>query len=158
MRCKIIEFKSGDLLQSQADALVNAVNCVGIMGKGIALQFRQQFPENYQVYAHACINGELEPGKLLITATGQSDTRFIINFPTKRDWRGKSKMEYIEDGLQALVLEIKARGITSIAIPALGCGNGGLFWEQVRPLIEETLSPLINVQVLIFEPPDAPSS
>lgn len=129
------------------------------MGKGIALQFKQKWPENFRVYEKACKAGEVQPGKMLLHHLGKLAGRpyFIINFPTKKHWRAKSQIEFILSGLDDLVRLIQEHEIRSIAIPALGCGNGGLDWSQVRPIIEQKLSVLDNsVQVRLFEPADAP--
>jgi O-acetyl-ADP-ribose deacetylase (regulator of RNase III) len=123
------------------------------MGRGIALQFRKAFPENFKIYEAACKRGEVLPGAILVFETERSiNPRFIINFPTKRHWRDKSRMADIESGLDALIAEVKARPISSIAIPALGCGLGGLNWSEVRPRIEMTFSKVPDVQVWLFEP------
>lgn len=156
---KMIEFTTGDLLKSQAEAIVNAVNCVGVMGRGIALQFKNAYPENFKAYAAACKRNEVQPGKMFLFETGVLvGPRYIINFPTKRHWRGQSRMEDIEAGLTALVEVIRARSITSVAVPPLGAGLGGLDWADVRPLIEKAMLPLSQVKVLIYEPQGAPSS
>ncbi len=155
----MIEFTSGDILKCEADALVNTVNCVGVMGRGIALQFRHAFPENFKAYAAACQQGEVQPGRMFIHETGRlTSPRFIVNFPTKRHWRGKSRIEDIQAGLLVLVEEIRVRGIRSIAIPPLGSGLGGLDWAEVRPLVEGALQGLSDVRVTVFEPKGAPSS
>ncbi len=149
----MIEFRRGDIIGEDAEALVNTVNCVGVMGKGVALQFKAAFPANFREYAAACRRGEVMPGKVFVHETGQlTNPRFIINFPTKRHWRGKSRIEDIEAGLRSLRHEIEARGIKSVAIPALGCGLGGLRWTEVRPPLEQTLGPLNDVRVVVFEP------
>lgn len=154
----MIELKTGNLLEAQTEALVNTVNCVGVMGKGVALQFKQAFPENFRLYAAACRAEEVQPGKMFVTETGQlHPPRYIINFPTKRHWRSRSRLEDIESGLVALVAEIKQRGIQSIAIPPLGCGNGGLDWAVVRPLIEAALAAVPDVEVWLYEPQGAPA-
>lgn len=151
----MIEYKSGNILAEEADALVNTVNCVGVMGRGIALQFKKAFPENFQSYAAACKRGEVEPGRMLVFETRSlTPPRFVINFPTKRHWRGKSRLEDIRSGLIALTHEIQERGIRSVAVPPLGSGLGGLCWNDVRPLIEAALEPLSDVHVVIFEPRD----
>ncbi|MEP0756677.1 macro domain-containing protein [Trichocoleus sp. DQ-A2] len=132
----MLEFKQGNLLEEDAEALVNAVNCIGVMGKGIALQFKQAFPENFQQYKKACDTKEVQPGRMFTVPTGKLfNPKYIINFPTKRHWRDKSKVEDVQTGLKALVAEVQQLDITSIAIPALGCGNGGLDWLEVKPLI-----------------------
>ena len=149
----MIEYKKGDILQEDAEALVNTVNCVGIMGRGIALQFKNAFPENFNSYVAACNRNEVQPGQMLVFTTGQlTNPKYIINFPTKRHWRGKSRIEDIDAGLAALANEIRSRAIHSIAIPPLGSGLGGLDWSNVRPRIENSLRGLDNVRVVIFEP------
>jgi O-acetyl-ADP-ribose deacetylase (regulator of RNase III) len=151
-------YLQGDILKADAEALVNTVNCVGVMGRGIALQFRNVFPDNFKAYAAACKQGEVQPGRMFVFETGQlAGPRYIINFPTKRHWRGKSRIEDIRDGLVALVSEIKARNIRSIAIPPLGSGLGGLQWSQVRALIERAMAALPDVDILVFEPGGAPA-
>jgi O-acetyl-ADP-ribose deacetylase (regulator of RNase III) len=149
----MIQPASGDILQAPAEALVNTVNCVGVMGRGIALQFKTAFPENYKQYAKACKNQEVQPGRMFVTNTGLLEgPRFIINFPTKRHWRGKSRIEDIESGLADLAQVIAELNIKSIAMPPLGCGLGGLSWPLVKSKIEETLAQLDNVQILLFAP------
>ena len=153
----MISYAQGDLLDAEVDALVNTVNCVGVMGKGIALQFRQAWPENYEEYRRACQHEEVRPGRMFIHDSGRLvKPRYIINFPTKKHWKGKSRIEDISSGLDALVEEIHARGIRSIALPPLGCGNGGLDWDVVRNLIENKLRGLDDVKVVIYEPAGAP--
>jgi O-acetyl-ADP-ribose deacetylase (regulator of RNase III) len=155
----MIRFKSGDILAEDAEALVNTVNCVGVMGRGIAQQFKKAFPENFRAYEMACQAGEVRPGRMFVHETGQlGNPRFIINFPTKRHWRGKSRIADIDAGLEALVAEIRERGIRSIAIPPLGSGLGGLDWKDVRPRIEEALAALADVQTTVFEPTGAPDA
>lgn len=154
----MIRFTQGDILRAEAEALVNTVNCVGVMGRGIALQFKNVFPANFKAYEVACQRGEVRPGKMFVFDTGELTwPRYIINFPTKRHWRGKSRIEDIEAGLSALVDEIRTRNIRSIAIPPLGSGLGGLDWAEVRPLIERALSAVPGVDVLIFEPGGRPA-
>jgi O-acetyl-ADP-ribose deacetylase (regulator of RNase III) len=149
----MIEYKKGDILHEDAEALVNTVNCVGIMGRGIALQFKNAYPENFKSYVAACERNEVQPGQMLIFPTGRlTNPKYIINFPTKRHWRGKSRIKDIDAGLVALVSEIRSRNIHSIAIPPLGSGLGGLDWSDVRPRIENSLRGLDNVRVVIFEP------
>lgn len=150
----MITFHSTNLLQSDAEALVNTVNTVGIMGKGVALQFKEHFPLNYKLYKKACEAGEVQLGKVFVTETGQlTGTKYIINFPTKGDWRSYSKLSQIADGLDDLVRVIQEKKIKSIAVPPLGCGNGGLDWKDVKPLIVSKLSPLQDVvQMEVFEP------
>jgi O-acetyl-ADP-ribose deacetylase (regulator of RNase III) len=149
----MIQPASGDILEAPAEALVNTVNCVGVMGRGIALQFKTAFPDNFKQYAKACKQEEVQPGRMFVTITNLlQGPRFIINFPTKRHWRGKSRIEDIDAGLQDLARVIKERQISSIAIPPLGCGLGGLAWPIVRGRIEHALAPLDHVQVLLFAP------
>jgi O-acetyl-ADP-ribose deacetylase (regulator of RNase III) len=153
----MIEFVRGDILKCGADALVNTVNCVGVMGRGIALQFRNAYPENFNAYVAACRIDEVQPGRMFVFETGQlTPPRFIINFPTKRHWRGKSRLEDIDAGLVALVGVIREKEIRSIAIPPLGSGLGGLDWAVVAPRIRAALAPLDDVNVFIFEPNGAP--
>jgi O-acetyl-ADP-ribose deacetylase (regulator of RNase III) len=155
----MIEEAHGNLLKTDADALVNTVNCVGYMGKGIALQFKQAFPDNFKAYERACKAGEIQPGRMFIFETGlMMNPKYIINFPTKRHWRGKSRIGDIKAGLAELVGEVKRLGIRSIAVPPLGCGNGGLDWAVVRPLIAEALDVLPDVRVLLFAPRGAPDA
>ncbi len=146
----MIIYTTGDLLKSPVEALVNTVNCEGYMGKGIAYQFKLKFPDNNKDYVKACKTGELQIGKLHYY---KEDGKFIVNFPTKNKWRAKSKMEYVEKGLDELVLLIERLGIQSIAIPPLGSGNGGLVWSEVKKLIEEKLAAVDEkVQIYIYEP------
>ncbi len=154
-----VTIKSGDLLrQDGIDAIVNTVNCVGVMGKGIALQFKQKWPENYTAYEAACRRGEVKIGKMFVfDSGGLVQPNFIINFPTKKHWRGKSKIEFIQEGLLDLIRVVNQFGIRSIAVPPLGCGNGGLAWSDVRPLIEGAFAQVPNVQVYLFQPQGAPS-
>lgn len=143
----------GDLLRAQVDALINPVNCVGVMGKGLALQFRKEYPEMFRVYALACEAGEVLPGRIHVWPTGAAALpRFILNFPTKRHWRDASRLDDIEAGLRDLVAVIQRLGIRSIAIPALGAGLGGLEWSAVRPLIVQVLEPLVAAEVHLYEP------
>ena len=152
----VIEFKTGDILQADAEAIVNTVNCVGIKGRVIALQFKNHFPENFRAFEGACAHDEVQPGKMFVFETRTlTNPKFIVNFPTKRHWRGKSRMEDIESGLKALVEEIHARDIHSIAIPPLGSGLGGLNWADVRPRIVEALRDLIDLKVTVYEPSGA---
>jgi O-acetyl-ADP-ribose deacetylase (regulator of RNase III) len=153
----MIRFTSGNILDAEVEALVNTVNCVGIMGRGIALQFKQAFPDNFKAYEAACQRKAVEPGRMFVFDTGELTLpRYIINFPTKRHWRGKSRMEDIDAGLVALAGEIRNRGIHSIAVPPLGSGLGGLDWAEVRPRIETALRDLPGVEVLVYEPLAAP--
>ncbi|MBM4254965.1 MAG: macro domain-containing protein [Deltaproteobacteria bacterium] len=155
----MIEYKCGDILREDAEALVNTVNCVGVMGRGIALQFKNAFPENFQAYAAACKNESVQPGRMFVFETGQlTNPRYIINFPTKRHWRGKSRLSDIEAGLKSLVETIRRYNIRSIAMPPLGCGLGGLDWSGVRPRIAAALQSLTDVHVIVYEPNGAPAA
>jgi O-acetyl-ADP-ribose deacetylase (regulator of RNase III) len=162
----MIEPATGNLLTARADALVNTVNCEGVMGKGIALQFKQAWPAMFKAYAAACKAGAVVPGRMHVWETnllpgadrivGHSGPRFIINFPTKRHWRAGSRLEDIDAGLVDLVAQIRALGVRSIAVPPLGAGNGGLDWAVVRPRVVAALEAVPDVQVLLFEPMGAP--
>jgi len=153
----MIEPAQGNLLEADADALVNTVNCVGVMGKGIALQFKQAFPENFIHYAKACKTEQMQPGRMLVFETGSMlNPKYIINFPTKRHWKGKSRMEDIESGLVDLIAQVQTLDIQSIAIPPLGAGLGGLNWSEVKVRIMGAFAALPDVQVLLFEPTGAP--
>lgn len=155
----MIERTRGNLLEADAQVLVNTVNCVGVMGKGIALQFKQAFPENFRRYEQACRAREVQPGRMLTVRTDRLvNPRYIINFPTKRHWKGKSRLEDIAAGLPALIDEVKQLGVRSIAVPPLGCGNGGLDWTQVAPMIEAAFAEAPDVCVLLFEPEGAPEA
>ena len=147
----------GNLLNSDAEALVNTVNTVGVMGKGIALQFKRAFPGNYRAYQQACGRGEVRLGQMHVFDTGRLGRgRYIINFPTKGHWRSRSRMSDISAGLDALVEVVRERGISSIAIPAVGCGNGGLSWDNVRPTIEAAMAKLPGVTAFVYPPEGAP--
>ena len=155
----MIEYTKGDILNSDAEAVVNTVNCVGIMGRGIALQFKNSFPENFKAYEKACKADQVHPGQMFVFQNDRlHEPKFIINFPTKRHWKGKSRMEDIESGLVALVHEITSREIRSIAIPPLGSGLGGLHWPDVRTRIEAALSEVSDLKVIVYEPAGAPSA
>ena len=152
----MIRNATGNLLQADVEALVNTVNCDGLMGKGIALQFKQAWPDNFDAYAKACRAKEVRPGQMFIWETGRMvNPRYIINFPTKRHWREKALIEDIRSGLRALVAGVHRLGIGSIALPPLGCGNGGLNWRDVRPLIESAFAELPNTQVQLFSRSEA---
>ncbi len=155
----MIHYTAGDILKADVEAIVNTVNCVGVMGRGIALQFKKAWPENFKAYKLACDAGEVEIGKLNVFATGQlANPRFVVNFPTKRHWRGASRMEDIESGLVALKQWIQESQVKSIAIPPLGAGLGGLDWSKVKAKIEKALSPLESVDIHIYEPKGAPEN
>jgi O-acetyl-ADP-ribose deacetylase (regulator of RNase III) len=149
---RVIRLQRGDLFQSTAEAWVNTVNTQGVMGKGLAYEFKKRFPENYKFYQQACKQGQVQIGKMLVFPTQQLQPQYIINFPTKRQWRQKAKLEYIQQGLQDLVRVVQQYGIRSVAIPPLGCGQGGLRWEEVKPLIEQAFAALPEVEVQLFEP------
>ncbi len=149
----MITSRSGDLLSADTEAIVNTVNCVGVMGKGIALQFKRGYPANFKEYEKACKKGSVRLGHMFVVPTNQLDgPKWIINFPTKGHWREGSNLSDIESGLKDLVSVIAELGITSIAIPPLGAGNGGLDWNDVRPLITRELSGLAGLDVQLFEP------
>ncbi len=153
----MIEPMRGNLLEADAEALVNTVNCVGVMGKGIALQFKQAFPDNFARYAKACKEKRVRPGRVLVVETGAAlNPKYIVNFPTKRHWKGGSKMEDVETGLVDLVAEVRRLDIRTIAVPPLGAGLGGLHWPEVRERIAAAFAELPDVRVLLFEPEGAP--
>jgi O-acetyl-ADP-ribose deacetylase (regulator of RNase III) len=153
----MIHLTRGNLLEADAEALVNTVNCDGFMGKGIALQFKQAFPENFKAYEKACRAGEVRPGRMFTFHTGSLvNPKYIINFPTKRHWRGKSRLEDIASGLRALITELRELGIKDVAVPPLGCGFGGLDWRKVRPMIERAFVELPDVSVRLYEPAGSP--
>ena len=149
----MIKFLQGNLLDAPAEAIVNTVNTVGVMGKGIALMFKEAFPENFRAYEAACKHKEVRVGHMFVTENAAFDgPRWIINFPTKQHWRRPSKMEWIAEGLRDLRRVIEDKHIKSIALPPLGCGNGGLDWSEVRPEIERSLAGLSGVDIVVFEP------
>lgn len=149
----MIHYKTGNLLDSEAEALVNTVNTVGVMGKGIALQFKNMFPNNFKLYSNACKNKEVKVGQLLVTEEEAllAGKKIIINFPTKTNWRLPSEYQYIQSGLAELVKVIREKKIKSIAIPPLGSGNGGLDWNKVKPILEKYLADL-DCDIYIYEP------
>jgi O-acetyl-ADP-ribose deacetylase (regulator of RNase III) len=154
----MIKLVTGNLLEASAEALVNTVNCVGVMGKGIALQFKQAFPQVFEAYEKACRRGGVRPGRMLTVETGQMmNPRYVINFPTKRHWKGRSKPEDIDAGLPVLVAELRRLGVKSVAVPPLGCRSGGLDWAVVRPRIEAALAAVPELDVQLFEPQGAPA-
>ncbi|HZP83398.1 MAG TPA: macro domain-containing protein [Chthonomonadaceae bacterium] len=142
----------GNLLKAEVDALVNTVNTVGVMGRGVALQFKQAFPHNFRAYQAACRRGEVMLGHMFVTRTGQLRPEFIINFPTKKHWREQSRLETIRTGLVDLIAVVRRESIRSIALPPLGCGLGGLRWEDVHPLIVQAFSELPQVEVHLYPP------
>jgi O-acetyl-ADP-ribose deacetylase (regulator of RNase III) len=149
----MLHFLQGNLLEASAEALVNTVNEVGVMGKGIALMFQEAFPESSRAYKEACKRGEVRVGRVLMTPSQRSSgPRWIVHFPTKKHWRNPSRLQWVRDGLQDLVQQIRVCHIASIAVPPLGCGNGGLDWEQVRIEIELAFADLPDVEILVFAP------
>jgi O-acetyl-ADP-ribose deacetylase (regulator of RNase III) len=149
----MMRFTEGNLLDAKVEALVNTVNTIGVMGKGIALMFKEAFPSNFREYEHACKDHDIVVGKMFVTETGKlSGPRWIINFPTKKHWRHPSKLEWIVEGLQDLRNVIRTHGIRTIALPPLGSGNGGLNWRDVRAEILSALGDLEDVDVFVFEP------
>jgi O-acetyl-ADP-ribose deacetylase (regulator of RNase III) len=154
----MIEDARGNLLDAQVDAIVNTVNTHGVMGKGIALQFKKAFPENFAQYERACKVSEVVVGQMFVYRTVFPQPRFIVNFPTKKHWRQPSTLSYIKSGLTDLIEVIKREKIQSIAVPPLGCGNGGLKWSDVRPLIVAAFSATPDVRVLLFGPQETPDA
>ena len=153
----MVEFITGNLLEADADAFVNTVNTKGVMGKGVALQFKRAFPANYKAYRAACAAGEVKLGRMFVFDTGRLERpRYIINFPTKDHWRSRSRLGDIEAGLQDLRRVLTELAIESVALPPLGCGLGGLDWTKVRPHIEAALADL-PMRALVSEPQGAPA-
>ncbi|WP_411843809.1 macro domain-containing protein [Salinicoccus sp. HZC-1] len=152
----MIEYKTGNLLEDPSEALINTVNTVGVMGKGIALQFKQAYPDMFREYQRACRNDEVVTGRMHVVSTNALvGPKYIINFPTKRHWKEKSKMSYITEGLKDLKQVVEDLGIQSIAVPPLGCGNGGLEWKDVRSMIEETFGES-SIRVHVYPPAGSP--
>lgn len=150
----MITFVNGNLFDTPCEAIVNTVNCIGVMGKGVALLCRNEFPENYQLYRTDCHDGKLAPGKLMVirdTSLRTGEQKVIVNFPTKTDWRRPSRYTYVDSGLEALRKYLLEGHVKSIAIPPLGCGNGGLNWDIVRGRIDRALADL-PVEIHIHEP------
>lgn len=155
----MIEYKTDDILKEDAEALINTVNCVGVMGRGIALQFKNAFPENFKAYTKACKNNAVRPGQMFVFETGKlTNPQYIINFPTKRHWREKSRMEDIEAGLKSLLATIQKYNLQSIAIPPLSSGLDGLDWSIVKTRIEESLQSLSDIHIVIYEPKGVPEN
>lgn len=150
-----IEIGRGNLLQADVEALVNTVNTAGVMGKGLALQFKRAFPEAFRDYERACRAGEVEVGRMHVVERLASP-RLIVNFPTKKHWRGNSKLEFVEAGLADLVRVLRERGVTSVAVPPLGCGLGGLAWSDIEPRIRAAFAALPEVRVLLYPPGEKP--
>lgn len=149
----MIKYITGNMFESEAEALVNTVNTDGVMGKGIALQFKKMFPGNFKAYSEACKNNEIAIGKMVVAEDSSLHTgdKIIINFPTKKSWKKPSEYSFIEEGLDDLIDVIKTRKIRSVALPPLGSGNGGLEWERVKRIIERKLGSL-DVNVYVYEP------
>jgi len=148
----MIKYKKGNILKDNSEAIVNLVNCVGVMGKGLALQFKKEYPENFKFYAQACKNNEVNIGKMFVFEISVDiNPKYIVNFPTKKHWRSKSKMEFIDLGLEDLAKVIKTYSIKSIAIPPLGSGLGGLDWGIVKVKIEEFLKET-DCEIMIYKP------
>src|SRR6266550_1988124 len=155
----MLELATGNLLEAEAEALVNTVNTEGVMGKGIALQFKKKFPAMFEDYQAACKAGRVRIGQMHIyERKDMLNPRYVINFPTKRHWRSPARIEDIRAGLAALVKVIRERGIRSVAVPPLGCGNGKLDWNEVLPVIRGALSELEGVRVLVYPPAGAPEA
>jgi O-acetyl-ADP-ribose deacetylase (regulator of RNase III) len=153
----MLSLANGDLLRAGTEAIVNTVNCVGVMGKGIALQFKQAFPRNFDAYQEACKRSEVQLGRMFVFDTGSMiNPRWIINFPTKDHWKGRSRLRDIESGLMDLKRVIREHGIRSIAVPPLGCGNGGLDWTLVEPRIRDAFADMPEIEVQLFTPAGAP--
>ncbi len=149
----MITYTQGNLLDARVDALVNTVNTVGVMGKGIALMFKERYTRNFNLYAAACKARQVKVGQMFVTETGELDgPRWIINFPTKDHWRGNSRLDWVEAGLVDLKQVLRERGIRSVAIPPLGAGNGGLAWPAVKARIDAALAELSDLNVIVYEP------
>ncbi len=151
----MIEFKTGNIFSEETEAIVNTVNCVGVMGRGIALQFKKMFPQNFKEYRKACEKGKVQPGMMFVHKTGTIvNPKYIINFPTKRHWKGKSKIEDIDAGLDDLIRVLGELNIKSITLPPLGSGLGGLDWKRVKKVILEKLGRLKKINIIVYEPYD----
>jgi len=149
----MLQYKQGDILSEDVEAIVNTVNCVGVVGRGLALQYKNKFPDNFKAYSQACKREEVVPGQMFVYHTGQlTNPKYIINFPTKRHWKAKSKIEDIDSGLEDLIKIVKQYSIKSIAIPPLGSGLGGLKWSVVRESIQKSLESFNDASVIIYEP------
>jgi O-acetyl-ADP-ribose deacetylase (regulator of RNase III) len=152
----MLELVTGNLLEAETEALVNTVNTEGVMGKGIALQFKKKYPDMSEAYQRACKDGLVQPGRMHVYERREmTNPRYIINFPTKRNWRSPSRIEDIKTGLTALVEEIRKRNIKSIALPPLGCGNCGLDRSEVFPAIRNAMADLTDVRLLVYPPAGA---
>jgi len=156
-----IFFEKGNLFETGAEAIVNTVNCVGVMGKGVALEFKNRWPDNFKAYKKLCQNKHLRPGGVFIFDTddlfgdSKKHQRYLINFPTKDHWRSKSKLSYIEQGLDDLLVKLESLNIKSVALPPLGCGNGGLDWDEVKLLLEKKLSKMQSADFYIYGPKES---
>ncbi|MFV1922898.1 MAG: macro domain-containing protein [Methylotenera sp.] len=156
-----IYFEKSNLFETDAEAIVNTVNCVGVMGKGVALEFKTRWPENFKAYKKLCMNKQLRPGNVFVFDTddlfahSNKAQRYLINFPTKDHWRSKSKLSYIEQGLDDLITQLDCLKIKSVALPPLGCGNGGLDWSEVKSLLERKFSNIHNIDFHIYGPKDS---
>lgn len=148
----MIKYTTGNILSANTEAIVNSVNTVGIMGKGVALAFKKAYPDNFKFYKKACDDKNFDIGQLLIYNTGKLMPEYIINFPTKKHWRYPSKIQWVEAGLDELAKQTKALSIKSIAVPPLGSGNGKLDWKIVKPLIQDKLQSLSDCEVIVYEP------
>ena len=149
----MVEIRRGNLIEARTEALVNTVNCWGYMGKGVALQFKKAFPANFEAYRRACRSRSVELGKMFVFETGSHlNPKYIINFPTKRHWRAKSRLADIRAGLEDLVATARRLGLASLALPPLGCGLGGLDWDEVRPIIAAAFADFPELAVALYEP------
>lgn len=151
----MLTFKTGDIFESHCEALVNPVNCVGVMGAGLALAFSYKFYNSALTYKRACTLEKMKIGKNLVTMVDGDETKYVIHFPTKNHWRNDSTLEYIDKGLEDLKYQIKKHNIKSIAIPHLGCGCGKLKWDDVKNLIRKHLDELEDVDIQVINPPHA---
>jgi O-acetyl-ADP-ribose deacetylase (regulator of RNase III) len=151
----MLQYRTGNLLEASVEALVNTGNEVGVMGKGIALMFRKRFPDNARLYMEAGKAGQARVGRMLVTPAGELFPQWIIHFPTKKHWRNPSRIEWVREGLADLVRVVREHGIRSIALPPLGCGNGGPDWQHVRPMIESAFADLPDVEVIVYKPSEA---
>ena len=151
----MIQFTRGHIFAQPAEAIVNPVNCVGVMGRGLALQFKRRHPDAFLAYRHACAERNVRPGRMFMFDTGRGRPRWIVHFPTKRHWRDRSTIGDIEAGLRDLAAAVARHGIRSIAVPPLGCGLGGLDWHAVRPLVTASLAGT-SATVIVLEPPPGP--
>jgi O-acetyl-ADP-ribose deacetylase (regulator of RNase III) len=145
----VVTFVKGDIFKSPAQVLTNTVNCVGVMGKGVALEFKNRYPQMFGDYKSKCDQGKVKPGQPYLW---EDDSAQVLNFPTKRHWRDSSLLQDVEDGLKYLAASYEQMGIQSIAMPALGCGLGGLEWSEVQPLFVKYMGTLPDLDVYVYEP------